>query len=176
MSRFVDDLLVLAKAQRPDFLQLEQVDLDVLTRELFAKAAALAPRDWRLEAAGAGRIVADRQRLTQALMNLGQNAVQHTRDGDSIALGARLVNGHARLWVRDSGPGVSREDRERIFERFVRTEDVPSGGEGAGLGLAIVRAIAEAHGGSVELDSRPGAGAIFTVVIPTEPPREVRTR
>jgi len=106
-------------------------------------------------------------------MNLSQNAVAHTREGDAVELGSELAGHGVRLWVRDTGPGVPEHEQARIFERFVRL----NGGrhaEGAGLGLAITRAVAEAHGGRVELDSRPGAGARFTVIIPTEPPQEVR--
>jgi two-component system, OmpR family, sensor kinase len=175
MSRLVNDLLLLAKASRPDFLQPETVDLDDLTRELFAKASALAPRDWRLASVGTGRIVADRQRVTQAVMNLSQNAVTHTVNGDAVELGSELRNGRVRLWVQDTGPGVPEHEQARIFERFVRLDRAPAG-EGAGLGLAITRAVAEAHGGRVELDSHPGAGARFTVIIPTEPPQEVSPR
>ncbi len=175
MSRLVNDLLLLAKATRPDFLQPETVDLDDLTRELFAKASALAQRDWRLSSVGTGRIVADRQRITQAVMNLSQNAVTHTLSGDAVELGSELRNGRVRLWVKDTGPGVPEHEQARIFERFVRLDRAPAG-EGAGLGLAITRAVAEAHGGRVELDSRPGGGARFTVIIPTEPPQEVSPR
>jgi two-component system OmpR family sensor kinase len=175
MSRLVNDLLLLAKATRPDFLQPETVDLDDLTRELFAKASALAQRDWRLSSVGTGRIVADRQRLTQAIMNLSQNAVTHTLNGDAVELGSELRNGRVRLWVKDTGPGVPKHEQARIFERFVRLDRAPAG-EGAGLGLAITRAVAEAHGGRVELDSRSGEGARFTVIIPTEPPQEVSPR
>jgi signal transduction histidine kinase len=175
MSRLVNDLLLLAKATRPDFLQPETVDLDDLTRELFAKASALAQRDWRLSSVGTGRIVADRQRITQAVMNLSQNAVTHTLNGDAVELGSELRNGRVRLWVKDTGPGVPKHEQARIFERFVRLDRAPAG-EGAGLGLAITRAVAEAHGGRVELDSRPGDGARFTVIIPTEPPQEVSPR
>jgi two-component system, OmpR family, sensor kinase len=170
MGRLVNDLLLLAKASRPDFLQPETVDLSELTRELFAKASALASRDWRLGAVGSGQIVADRQRLTQAVMNLSQNAAAHTADDDAVELGSELRNGHALLWVKDTGPGVPPEAQARIFDRFVRLERT---GDGAGLGLAITAAVAEAHGGRVELDSRPGAGARFTVVIPTHPAKEV---
>jgi two-component system OmpR family sensor kinase len=172
MSRFVEDLLLLAKAERPDFLRLEELDLDLLARELFAKASALGPRDWQLARVGAGRVVADRQRLTQAIVDLGHNAVENTRDGDRIALGAELRDGTARLWVSDTGPGVEPEDRERIFERFARGTSPRH--EGSGLGLPIVRAIAEAHGGHVELDTRPPAGSTFTVVIPAQPPARAR--
>ncbi len=173
MTRLVNDLLLLAKATRPDFLQPETVALEDLTRDLFAKASALAPRDWRLATVASGRIVADRQRLTQAVMNLSQNAAAHTREDDAIELGSELVNGDARLWVRDTGPGVPVEQQDRIFERFVRLDRA---GEGSGLGLAITAAVAEAHGGRVELDSRAGAGARFTIVIPTEPPQEANAR
>ncbi len=175
MGRLVNDLLLLAKATRPDFLRPEALDLDDLTRELFAKASALAERDWRLASVGTGRIVADRQRVTQAIMNLSQNAVTHTLSGDAVELGSELRNGRVRLWVKDTGPGVPEHEQARIFERFVRLDRAPAG-EGAGLGLAITRAVAEAHGGRVELDSRPGGGARFTVIIPTEPPQEVSPR
>jgi signal transduction histidine kinase len=79
MSRFVDDLLLLAKAEQPNFLNLETVDIGLLTEELYTKSRALASRNWRLENKGAGRIVADRQRLTQAMMNLAQNYPVHGR-------------------------------------------------------------------------------------------------
>jgi signal transduction histidine kinase len=172
MSRLVNDLLLLAKASRPDFLEPQIVDLEDLTRDLFTKASALARRDWRLAAVAKGRIVADRQRLTQALMNLSQNAVAHTHEGDAVELGSRRHADGVRLWVRDTGPGVPADEQARIFERFVRLND-DRRTEGAGLGLAITRAIAEAHGGRVEVESELGAGARFTVIIPTEPPQEV---
>jgi signal transduction histidine kinase len=80
----------------------------------------------------------------------------------------------ASLWVRDSGPGIARRDRERVFERFARASAGRRRSEGAGLGLAIVRAIADAHGGRVELDSRPGAGSIFILTIPVRGPEAPR--
>jgi two-component system, OmpR family, sensor kinase len=172
MGRLVNDLLLLAKAQRPDFLQPEPIEADEFTRELFAKASALAGRDWRLGEVASGRIVADRQRLTQAVMNLSQNAVNHTSERDAVELGSQIANGSVSLWVRDTGPGVADADRVRIFERFARGSEARRG-DGSGLGLAITQAIAEAHHGRVELDSRPGAGARFTVVIPTRPSKEV---
>ena len=179
MSRFVDDLLTLAKAERVDFLRLEDLDLDVLTEELMGKVTGLATREWRLDGIGTGRLTADRQRLTQAVMSLAHNAVQHTINGDVIRLGSDLRDGRARLWVGDSGPGVAPADRERIFDRFARAGSAGRRSDGAGLGLAIVRAIAEAHGGRVVVDSRggrAGVGATFTIDIPTEPPLEAGTR
>ena len=172
MARFVEDLLLLAKAEQGDFLHLGPLDLDVLTDELYAKAKALADRDWRLAGSGTGRLTADRQRITQAVMQLAQNAAEHTRPGQRIALGSAISNGQARLWVADSGPGIPRREREQIFERFHRAGDGRRRSDGAGLGLSIVRAIAEAHGGRIELDTREGAGSTFTLIVPTEPPQE----
>jgi signal transduction histidine kinase len=169
MARIVNDLVILAKHQQPDFLDLRGVDLGRLTKEVYAKATALAPRRWRLENVGQGQIVADPQRLTQAMIQLADNAVKHTAEGDALSLGSSLAGEEARFWVRDTGPGIPREEQERIFQRFARRRGVSSL-EGAGLGLAIVRAIAEAHGGRVELQSRAGAGATFTVAIPARRP------
>lgn len=173
MSRFVDDLILLAKAERLDFLRVETIEMGELTEELYAKAIALADRDWQLDAKGPTRIVADRQRLTQAMMNLAQNATQHTQAGEVIALGSAVSKGYARFWVRDTGEGIAPADQLRIFERFARLANSRRRSEGAGLGLAIVKAIAEAHGGRVELQSQLGKGSTFTIVIPLEPPQEV---
>jgi signal transduction histidine kinase len=170
MSRLVNDLLLLAKAERPDFLTLETVGVSAFTEEVYAKAKALGDRDWQLESQASGKIVADRQRLTQALMNLAQNAAQHTSAGDAIVLGSALTNGHVGFWVRDTGTGIAPEDRERIFQRFARAANSRRRSEGAGLGLAIVSAIAEAHGGRVELESQLGKGSTFTLAVPVKPP------
>lgn len=169
MSRFVNDLLLLARAEQPDFLDLTTVDVTPLTHEIHEKASALAARDWRVEDAGKGLIVADRQRLTQALMQLAQNAVQQTNDGDIIAIGSHVRDDEASFWVRDTGPGISQDEQEKIFERFARGSGARRS-EGAGLGLSIVRAIAQAHHGRLELRSRPGAGATFTISIPADQP------
>lgn len=171
MSRYVDDLLLLTKAPRPDFLRPEPIDLDLFTHDLFAKARSLGDRDWRLDGTGVGIVVADQHRLTQAAMNLAENAVRHTHDGDSIWLGSSLIGNEARLWVRDEGPGIDPADQERIFARYDRGGGERRSGDGAGLGLSIVRAIADAHGGRVELDSRPGMGSTFTIVVPADTTR-----
>lgn len=169
MSRMVEELLTLAKAERPDFLQSHGIDVASFTDELFTKARALGPREWALEGVGKGVITADGQRLTQALVQLAQNATQHTSEGDTIPLGSATADETARFWVRDTGPGIAPEDQDHIFQRFGRGRTVRRS-DGTGLGLAIVRAIAEAHGGYVELRSRVGAGATFTIVVPARPP------
>jgi signal transduction histidine kinase len=165
MNRFVDDLLLLIRAARPDFLRPEPLDLDLLTHDLFAKARLLGDRSWSLAEVGVGIVRGDPQRLTQAVMNLAENAVRHTRDGEGVAMGSSHTASEVRLWVRDEGPGIDLADQELIFERFARAAADRSPG-GSGLGLAIVQAIAEAHGGRVELHSSRGDGATFTIVIP----------
>ncbi|RUS97983.1 two-component sensor histidine kinase [Dulcicalothrix desertica PCC 7102] len=170
MSRFVNDLVLLAKAERPDFLQLETVCVQTLTEGLFIKAKALAERNWLLESVCSCRIVADRQRLTQAIMNLAQNATQHTKNTDTIAIGSAISKGEIKFWVRDSGEGISLSDQQRIFERFARAANSRRRSEGAGLGLSIVQAIAEAHGGKIILESQLGTGATFTIVLPLKAP------
>ncbi|WGW13468.1 HAMP domain-containing sensor histidine kinase [Saxibacter everestensis] len=168
MQRLVHDLLLLAKARRPDFIKPGPVDLEQLVVDVHDRVRLLARRDWTFDQRAGAIIVADRERLTQALIQLAANAVKFTGAGDTIALGSAVDETEAtvRLWVRDSGPGIEADDRERIFERFGRAKDVGRGVEGSGLGLSIVSAIADAHGGAVELDSVPGQGATFILVIP----------
>jgi signal transduction histidine kinase len=165
MSRLVGDLILLAKSDRPDFLQTQPVDLDGLTRDLVAKARGLGDRDWVLDGVAEIKVVADQQRLTQAVLQLADNAVKHTHDGDTVAIGSSATATEARLWVRDTGPGVPPEDRQLIFERFGRSA-VPPGDEGFGLGLSIVGAVVRAHGGTVSVEDADPAGACFVVTLP----------
>ena len=174
MSRMVDELVLLAKAERSDFLQTAVVDIAPLTGELLAKASALAPREWVVDSEAAGTIVADRQRLTEALMQLAENAAEHTVEGDEIALGSAVSGAEARFWVRDTGAGIAAANHARVFERFERRGPRSRDG-GCGLGLSIVQAIAEAHGGRVELRSDLGEGALFTIVVPVGGPHHART-
>ena len=168
MNRFVEDLLLLAKAESPDFLQLETVPLAALTDELVAKAKGMADRQWRIDEESPRSIVADRQRLTQAVMSLAQNAVAHTDDGDEIGIGATVNGEQAAIWVRDTGVGIPASEQRRIFSRFSRGVHSRGRYEGTGIGLAIVRAIAEAHGGRVRVTSRPGEGARFDILLPID--------
>jgi signal transduction histidine kinase len=165
MARIVDDLLLLAKSEQPDFLRPEPVELADFTTELLVKSQALGDRAWRLDACGEGTVRADPQRLTQAALNLARNAVEHSVAGAEIGLGSRWVDSDLHLWVRDTGTGIGAADQERIFDRFARGR-YGRRSEGAGLGLAIVRSIAAAHGGRVQLDSTLGQGATFTIVLP----------
>ena len=156
MTRFVNDMLLLAKAERPDFLQLETVRLGELCDEVLLKARALGERDWSIESSANATIVADRQRLTQALINLLGNSVSSTMQGESIAIGSRIEGSQALIWVRDEGRGIDPAERDTVLEPFRRGRGARY--EGSGLGLPIVAAIAGAHGGSLSIDSELDRG------------------
>ena len=170
MARIVGDLLVLAKADRPDFVAVSEVSLTELTADIEAKVGSLAPRRWVVEHLGEGLVQLDAQRVTQAVVQLAQNAVQHTEPDAPILLGSRLEHGRVRLWVTDRGPGLDPAEVEMIFERFAHGSGRGAGG--AGLGLAIAQAIAEAHHGRVRVASQPGEGATFTLDLPAVGARE----
>ena len=165
MSRLVDELLILARARRPDFVRFDGVDVSSLLHDTLAKAKGLGQRDWRIETEPDIGLQADRQRLTQALLQLAANAVDHTSAGQSITFGASADDSHVHLWVRDEGSGVPDEIAAEIFDRFRRGS---AEGSGFGLGLSIIKAIAEAHGGSVVLD-RTDIGAQFRMILPKGP-------
>jgi len=175
MSRLVGDLILLAKSNRPDFLTPVEVDLGDFAATVIAKARALGDRRWLLETTYDGPsdlVVLDEQRLTQALLQLADNAVKHTDVGQEIGIGTEVVDGVVRCWVRDSGQGVAPADRERIFARFGRSA-VRVGDEGSGLGLSIVTAIAAAHGGRAYVTDPPEdrpSGALFVIELPAVRP------
>ncbi|UVE94580.1 cell wall metabolism sensor histidine kinase WalK [Dietzia sp. B32] len=166
MSRIVSDLLTMAKSERPDFVRPRPVDAAELLLDIESQAQQLGDRRWELVEIAEGEASVDPQRITQAVLQLASNAVTHTEVGDRVRIGSRWVDGRLVISVADEGPGVAPEDAERIFRRFDRGTAGTSGSGGAGLGLAIVTAIATAHGGTVTLDSTPGHGATFAVDIP----------
>lgn len=163
MSRLVNDLLMLAKARRPDFVEFHSTDIDSLTHGIFDRSRALADRRWTFDGAASAYLDVDEQRITQAVLQLADNAVKHTSAGDEIGIGSRLHEGYLALWVRDTGSGVPAALKATVFERFQRGE---RSDDGFGLGLSIVMAIAHAHGGDVSLDDTP-SGATFRLRIPT---------
>lgn len=166
MSRIVEDLLLLAKAERPDFVTPEPVQLAELTADVYVKARTLGERDWQLAEVADVEAELDAQRITQAMVQLAQNAVQHTAPGQSVRIGSRADGQRVELYVADSGCGVQPQDAHVIFERFRRgTSRRGARGSGAGLGLSIVRAIAEAHGGRVGLRATEGGGATFVLAL-----------
>jgi signal transduction histidine kinase len=168
MSRIVDDLLLLATTEQPNFLDLHPLDVAELTEEFAARASAFSPtRQWIKSETANVVINADRERLTQALMNLARNAVEHSPDGSRITVGSRLAAGQVQIFVRDQGDGIPVADHKRIFDRFARGRGQRRS-EGAGLGLSIVKAIIESHGGSVGVESAPGRGSTFTIELPVQ--------
>lgn len=167
MARIVEDLLLIAKAERPDFVVPGPTDIADLVRDIVQKARPLGDRAWELR--NDALIVADvdRERVTQALMNLVRNAMQHTSEGDRITVWSAVRDDRLELGVTDTGEGVAPDDRERIFERFTRGASARrTRSDGAGLGLAIARAIAHAHDGHLELRDTPGEGATFVLSLP----------
>ena len=168
MNRLVGDLVLLAKTERPDFLLLETIDLASFNPELFKKIQALGQRNWRLDNTSDGQIIGDRQRLTQAIINLANNAVQHTAVNDLIVFGSNLKSDKVEFWITDTGEGIPVGDQKHIFERFARVKNSRRRSPGSGLGLAIVKAIIEAHGGHIHLQSSLGVGSTFMLIFPVE--------
>ena len=182
VSRLVDDLLLLAKSDHAEgFLRLEPIELAAYVEELWQGVTLLADRRFELGPLPPGTLSADRDRLAQALRNLIGNAIDHTAPEEGLV---RLAvhaedGGWVRFIVDDDGAGIPAAERERVFDRFHRTDaarDRASGG--AGLGLAIVQAIAAAHGGSAAAASSPEGGARLELLLPgfRAPRRRARSR
>ena len=172
MRRIVEDLLMLARSDSPNFLRWSAVDLEPYIDEIFEKARALAPRKWRLDHRAEGVAWLDRQRITQAMLQLCLNATQHTEADQEIHLGTEIWGDQLHLWVRDTGTGIPAADRERVFDRFARGS-TNGDSSGTGLGLAIVRAIAAGHGGRAVLVER-FPGTEFRLELPLRSPDEDR--
>lgn len=166
MARLVGDLIMLAKSARPDFLRYDAVNIASLTATVLEKCRALGDRRWVLDEQADRLAWVDEQRITQAVLQLAQNAVKHTAPGAEVGVGSRTgADGSLLLWVRDTGRGVPDPDKAVIFERFGRSA-VPEDDEGFGLGLSIVRAIATAHGGTVHVADESPHGARFILTLP----------
>ena len=172
LEHIIGDLLELAKLEGGgDTLELQDVPIE----NLFGRVVARHERDAARKhititssiAPGAEIVVGDALRLEQALQNLAANAVRHTPAEGRVALGAELDDGHVVLTVHDSGPGIPVEHLPLVFDRFYkvdpsRTHDTA----GSGLGLSIVKAIVERHGGTIAVSSAPDNGSIFTIRLP----------
>jgi two-component system OmpR family sensor kinase len=169
VDRLIDDLLLLTQLDQDEFLQVEQIDLRSFLTDLLTSTKLLAQRDFRLGLVPEGLLLADPDRLAQALRNLLTNAIKHTEapDGEIAMRVESPSTGWVRLIVEDDGPGIPEEHRERVFDRFHRTDparDRASGG--AGLGLAIVEAIAVAHGGHAKAGEARLGGARLELELP----------
>lgn len=171
MGLLVEDLLLLARldARRP--LELAQIDLVTLAADVVGAAQARAPeRTVELAVTGAATdigVSGDRDRVVQVLTNLVSNALRHTADEVPVTVRLDAEPGAAVISVIDTGAGMSEEEAAHVFERFYRTDSSRSRGSGgSGLGLSIVAGIVAAHGGTVDLRTAPGWGAVFTVRLP----------
>lgn len=168
MSRMVQDLLTLARADAGYHLEKESVDLRPIVQDVSRQAQALQPTR-RIELLdGQPAIVrGNADAIKQLLWILIDNAFNHTNEDGQIQLTLLAGSRSASLVVSDDGPGIPKEDLDRIFERFYQA-DASRSGEGTGLGLAIARWIAQEHGGRVFAANNPQGGAAFTVELPVE--------
>jgi signal transduction histidine kinase len=168
LRRLVDGLLLLAGTEDPQQLHLVPVDVAEIVVDAFRRWAA-TPRRWVLGGAEEAIVLADRDRLAVAFDALIENAVQHTREQDTIEVAVRRRGGTAVVSFRDTGTGIPDEDLDRIFDRFARADPGRSRHTGGfGLGLSIVRAIVEAHLGTVHVMSRVDIGTTFEIALPLE--------
>jgi signal transduction histidine kinase len=175
LQTLVGDLRTLSQA---DAGELKLNTQSVLPQELLQQTASAfghlaAQKGVRLELKVEGEppaVRADETRMVQVLSNLVSNALRYTPAGGRIGLGAALEGERVRLTVQDTGPGIAPEDLPLVFERFYRADRARAEDNGeSGLGLAIAKAIVEAHGGTVAVHSLPGAGSTFTITLPVQP-------
>jgi len=166
IERIVERLLLLAKAGEGNFLTTEEVDVEPFVEEVFMRWSEVAPRAWRLDGLVGGTVRADREGLRIALDALLENAVKYTRPGDAITLAAAADDGSLELRVADDGCGIEADALDRIFDRFARADPARTReGGGVGLGLAIVDAIARAHGGRCTVRANE-PGTTFVLALP----------
>jgi len=161
IDRIVQQFLEYA---RPPRLAPEAVDLGALVRDVGERARSLAGARGvavEVEAPGSGIAIVDPAQLRQALDNLVRNAVEATPEGGRVSLAARREDGGHVVEVRDTGRGIEPDHLARIFDLYFTTK-----ADGTGVGLAVTQQIVTAHGGTIEVDSRPGAGTTMTVRLP----------
>ena len=168
MALLIERLLTLGRAMEPDLLVPAPLELPEFLSSLIGAISVLAPRRFILAPTPELVILADREQLRGAIVNLLDNAIHATSTDDQIALGAERdhVSGEVRVVVEDSGHGIPTRERDAALQRFARPGARDAGG--SGLGLAIAKAVAIAHGGSITIDQSPLlGGARVAIVIPT---------
>jgi two-component system, OmpR family, phosphate regulon sensor histidine kinase PhoR len=179
MQQIVGDILQIARFRTGEIvLQLRAFDAVELARGAIASLAPLTAERGQsivLDAPGGSiRVYGDHRRLDQALVNLVSNAGKYGREGGRIEVTVRSKGGVASWAVRDDGPGIAPEDQPHLFERFfVGPNDRDGVSRGVGLGLPTALAIAQAHGGRIDVDTAPGAGSTFTLVVPLDGPPDI---
>lgn len=164
MIRIVEDMTMLARMDHPEYLRPEAVRLNRFMADVAAKALHLVKGEFRIGRVPTDVVIrADPQRLTQALINLLQNAALHSERGSEVHLRVVPENEGWRFEVEDRGGGLSSEEEESVFRPFFRGRTTAPG---SGLGLAVVQKIAEAHGGAAGVENHRGLGATFWVRVP----------
>jgi two-component system OmpR family sensor kinase len=168
MGVLVEDLLTLARLDEAPELRRQPVDIAQMTRHAVEDARATAPeRPISVEGPASAVVSGDPHQLHQVLANLMRNALVHTPPGSPIEVGVEDHGETVTMIVRDHGPGLPEEARVHLFDRFWRSEGGRERGKaGAGLGLAIVQGIVDAHHGRISAANAPGGGAVFTVSLP----------
>jgi signal transduction histidine kinase len=171
LRRLSERLLMIAAAEDPDFLRPEPVALDRFTMDVLRRWMPTAERRWQLGRLDEVVVDADRERLGLAMDALLENAIRHTQDGDVIQLSVLSAGdgSAARMIIADTGTGIPLSERDHIFDRFRSGSDLGDGRR-TGLGLALVRAVARAHGGDALVHSTPGRGSEFELVLPVTAP------
>jgi signal transduction histidine kinase len=174
IERIVERLLLLAKADQPNFVLVDEIDLEAFLEDIFMRWSEVSPRAWRLGVIPAGTLRGDPDALRIALDALLENAVEYTQESDEIELRAHDRGSDLTIAVADGGCGIAPGALDHIFERFARPDPARSRSHGGvGLGLAIVDAIAKAHGGNCAVATE-ARGATFSLLLPgfrTRPPR-----
>ncbi len=171
MKRLVQDILVLTQAESGRLpLARNELELDTLVLEVFQQSKVLAQDrvEVRLGQEDQARVMGDRDRLKQVLLNLMSNAIEYTLSGGSVTLGLACVGDWARVTVSDTGTGIPQDELPHIFERFYRVDRSRkrTGQGGAGLGLSIAYWITRSHEGRLEVASEVGKGTTFSVWLP----------
>jgi heavy metal sensor kinase len=179
MGRIIEDLLTLAKSEvGARSLVIKPFSLSDLLQGVYLQANTLGETKQikahlNLEVTEEIRLMGDELRLRQLFLNLIANAVNYTPEGGRVEIVLAVVDGEAKVTVKDTGIGISAEHLTHIFDRFYRVDKARNREDGGtGLGLAIVKSLAEAHGGRVEVTSIPGEGTSFTVFLPAQGPKE----
>jgi signal transduction histidine kinase len=177
IDAIIENLLLLAAADQPDFVRTTEIELEPLLEDVFMRWSEVAPRAWRLGALAPGRLLCDVDRLRAALDALLENALVYTEPWAAIELRARRAGRKTVLIeVEDEGTGIPQEALERIFDRFARADPARTrSAGGVGLGLAIVDAIAKGHGGTCTVHSTPH-GSVFALRLPNFTPAQARPR
>jgi signal transduction histidine kinase len=174
LRRLADRLLLLAGSEDPEFLYSTPVDLETIVVDALRRWTA-TPRRWLLGAAEVATVMADADRLEVALDALIENAVNHTQERDTIEVSIHRRDARAVISVRDTGTGIAAADLDHIFDRFARADPGRSRQAGGfGLGLPIVKAIVDAHGGDVRVASAVGIGTTFEILLPLSPVVPIR--